>query len=98
MSAYLIVDIDVKDAKKYEAYKREVPRLIEKHGGEYLARGGHHEVIEGAWVPKRLVLLRFPNTDAIRQFLDDPEYQPLKALRHQVADSNVVAVEGIEVK
>ncbi len=96
MAAYLIVDIDVKDAEKYEAYKREVPRLIEKNGGEYLARGGRREVIEGAWAPKRLVLLRFPSTDAIRQFLDDPEYQPLKELRHQVADSSIVAVEGKE--
>ncbi len=47
MTAYMIVDIDVLDPAQYETYKREVPKLIEKHGGEYLVRGGEFEVIEG---------------------------------------------------
>lgn len=96
MPAYLIVDIQVLDPAAYEEYKREVPRLVAKHGGEYLVRGGPHEVIEGTWTPNRLVLFRFPSRGAIRDFVEDPEYQSLRALRHRVASSNMVAVEGVE--
>ena len=95
MPCYLILDIDIRDPEKYELYKREVPRLVEKHGGEYLVRGGTHEVIEGDWNPTRLVLFRFPDRQAIRNFFSDPEYQPLKSVRHESAISDLVAVDGI---
>jgi hypothetical protein len=40
MSAYLITNLDVKDANDFEEYRAKVPALIRKHGGEYLVRGG----------------------------------------------------------
>jgi uncharacterized protein (DUF1330 family) len=95
MPAYLIADIELKDSAAYQSYVREVPRLIERHGGTYLARGGEVEIIEGAWTPRRLVLVRFPDMQAIRDFFADPEYQPLAAVRWKAAESNVVALDGI---
>ncbi len=95
MSAYLIVDLHLHDPERYEAYKRDVPKFIKKHGGEYIVRGGEHEVIEGAWQPHRLVVIRFPNRRAIRDFFADPEYQPLWAFRREVASANAVAVDGL---
>lgn len=95
MPAYLIVDVDLRDSAAYEAYKREVPALIARHGGEYLVRGGEHEVLEGDWKPHRLVLFRFPDRAAIRAFMADPAYAPLKALRLRVASTDAVAVDGI---
>jgi uncharacterized protein (DUF1330 family) len=95
MPAYLIVNIQVKDPAAYERYKAEVPALIRKHGGEYLARGGRCEVIEGDWRPNRLVLFRFPSMDAIRALDADPDYQPLKNLRQSVTYTESVAVEGV---
>ena len=95
MTAYLIVDVAIRDPQRYEDYKQKVPALIERHGGEYLVRGGAHEVLEGTWQPSRLVLFRFPSRDAIKAFLADPEYQPLAAVRHSIADSSLVAVDGL---
>ena len=63
--------------------------------GEYLVRGGAFEVLEGDWQPTRLVLLRFPDMQSGKAFVNDPEYQPLKALRHRVAKTNMVAVAGV---
>ena len=40
MAAYLIVDTLLSDANLYEQYKLQARPLIEKFGGEYLARGG----------------------------------------------------------
>ena len=73
----------------------KVPALIARHGGEYLVRGGAHQVLEGSWQPTRLVLFRFPDRAAIRAFLDDPDYAPLKALRQRSASADLVAVDGI---
>jgi uncharacterized protein (DUF1330 family) len=95
MAAYLIVDVDIKDVAAYEDYKAKVPEFIRKHGGEYLVRGGAHEVVEGDWRPTRLVLFRFPDTAAIRAFIHDPGYQPLAALRHRIAETDIVMVEGL---
>ena len=95
MPAYMIVDVDVRDAARYEDYKREVPALIARHGGEYLVRGGAHEVIEGDWQPTRMVIFRFPSRAAIRAFMDDPDYLPLAALRHEIARSRIIAVDGL---
>ena len=95
MSAYMIVDVDVRDPAVYEEYKTKVPDLIRKHGGEYLVRGGNFVVLEGDWEPNRLVILRFPDIASAQAFLIDPEYQPLKALRQRVSTVDIVAVEGI---
>lgn len=95
MTAYLIVDVAIRDPQRYENYKQKVPALIARHGGEYLVRGGAHEVLEGDWQPTRLVLFRFPSRAAIKAFLADPDYQPLAALRHAIADSSLVAVDGL---
>ncbi|MBK5102949.1 MAG: DUF1330 domain-containing protein [Burkholderiales bacterium] len=96
MSAYLLLDIDIHDKEKYEIYKKEVPAFIAKHGGTYLSRGGQHEVIEGDFHPTRLVLFRFPNRKAIHNMLNDPDYQPLKAIRSAAATSHTVAFDGLD--
>jgi uncharacterized protein (DUF1330 family) len=95
MAVYIIVNIDIKDLPAYEAYKTGAPPLVRKHGGEYLARGGAVEVLEGDWKPARLGILKFPDLAAAKALLNDPEYQPLKKIRHTVANTQMVAVEGL---
>jgi len=94
MSAYMIVNVDVKDSTAYEEYKVSVPALIQKHGGEYLVRGGAFVVVEGDWKPGRIVLFRFPDTSSAQALYNDPEYQPLKALRQRASKMDIVAIEG----
>jgi uncharacterized protein (DUF1330 family) len=95
MAAYLIVDVEVKDAKAYEPYRTGVGPIIQKHGGEYLVRGGQVEVVEGSWKPSRVVVLRFPDRKALDGFLHDPDYAPLKEIRQRSTRSDLVAVEGV---
>jgi len=94
MSAYLIVDITIHDPERYQDYVRQVPACIEKHRGKYLVRGGEAEVKEGDWHPHRLVVLEFPSRERANAFLEDPEYQPVAAIRHAAATTNAVVVEG----
>jgi uncharacterized protein (DUF1330 family) len=95
MAAYLIGDVKLQDSEAYKPYQAGVPEIIRKHGGEYLVRGGSYEVKEGAWKPVRIVVIRFPDRAAAQAFLDDPEYQPLKAIRHRVAQTDLLLVEGV---
>ena len=95
MAVYVLVDIDVREPGPYEDYKRGVPPLIAKHGGEYLVRGGAFEVIEGSFSANRLVLFRFPDRASVQAFWDDPDYKELKALRQRVADTTMVMIDGL---
>ncbi|HUI58447.1 MAG TPA: DUF1330 domain-containing protein [Bryobacteraceae bacterium] len=94
MSAYVIVSVDVKDPAAYEEFQARIPALVQKHGGEYLVRGGAFVVVEGDWKPGRIVLFRFPDTSAAQALYNDPEYQPLKALRQRASKMDIVAIEG----
>jgi len=57
MTAYAIGLYDVWDWSWHKQYRDPVTKLIEKHGGKYLVRGGDLEVKEGEWQPNRLVVL-----------------------------------------
>jgi uncharacterized protein (DUF1330 family) len=95
MAAYFIVDIDVKDPQGYEAYKHGAAASIAKHGGRYLVRGGHCEVLEGKWRPTRLVVLEFPTAEAAKRWYASEEYAKVKPLRLQYAEGDMVLVEGV---
>tara|TARA_Y100000590_G_scaffold456922_3_gene608451 strand:- start:96 stop:386 length:291 start_codon:yes stop_codon:yes gene_type:complete len=93
-SAYLIADINLHDIKRYEVYVRNVPALVERHGGKYQVRGGDVEVLEGDYHPSRLIVLEFPDRSAALAFYNDPDYEPYKKLRHSVSNATLVLVHG----
>ena len=95
MAAYVIAHIDVKDPVRYENYKKMSPISIEKFGGRFIARGGNVEVLEGAWQPKRLVLLEFPSVEAARQWYASDDYAPARELRQATSTGDLVVLEGI---
>jgi uncharacterized protein (DUF1330 family) len=94
MAAYFIVNLDVKDRERFEAYRQQVVPVVEKHGGRYLVRGGELHPVEGDLGLKRLVVLEFPSLEAARRFYGSPEYAPLLRLRQESAASDIVLVEG----
>ncbi len=95
MTAYVIAEIDILDAKEYEEVKRLTPMTIAAYGGTYLARGGPSESLEGNWTPKRLVILEFESIERAKQWWDSPEYRPVKAMRTRCAAVNMIVTEGI---
>ena len=95
MTAYVIVDINVIDPIRYENYKRLAAPTVELYGGKYIARGGKTETLEGDWSPTRLVILQFDNMEQAKNWLNSTEYSEARALRHETATSNMVAIEGV---
>jgi uncharacterized protein (DUF1330 family) len=94
MTAYLIVDIKVTDPINYEEVKRLTPPVVAQYGGEYLSRGGLTEVIEGDWQPNRLVILAFQNSQKAKDWLNSPEFAPIKELRSITAITRMVLTES----
>lgn len=95
MSAYVLVDVEVIDAERYDRYRPLAAASVEQYGGRYLVRGGASEVLEGDRVPQRLVVLEFPDTDAARRWYHSPEYGHAKATRAGAALGSFVLVEGV---
>ena len=48
---YIIVDMQITDMEQYKLYMASAPESVAQAGGEYLARGGAIEVMEGDWTP-----------------------------------------------
>ena len=95
MSAYVVIEIIIKNPEGYKEYKRLAPPTIAAYGGKYLARGGKAENLEGDWQPNRIVILEFESVEKAKQWLFSDEYQEAKALRHKYATSNTIVVEGV---
>jgi len=72
-----------------------VPAVIAAHGGRYLARGGDSELLEGAVLPKRMVLIEFPDMARLKAFYDSDDYQNVAGLRRQFSNSSLIAFEGL---
>ena len=94
MPAYLIVDITIHNLQRFKDYVAAVPPFIKKHGGRYLVRGSETETREGDWHPQRLVVIEFPSRASAQAFLEDPAYQPVAAIRHESATTNLVLADA----
>ena len=94
MPAYVVVDITINDPQTYERYKLLAPPSIAAYQGKYLVRGGRTELLEGEWVPSRLVILEFPTMEGAKAWWESEEYAAAKALRQACAATEMLLVEG----
>ncbi|MGX1163547.1 uncharacterized protein (DUF1330 family) [Arthrobacter sp. SLBN-100] len=84
MSYYAVVHHAIEDPKRYgEDYIPGAVEIITRHGGE-VAAAAEAAPIEGKPPAPGVVILKFPSEEAFRSFYDDPDYQPLKKLRHSL--------------
>lgn len=95
MSAYVISDVNIINAKRYKKYSEAVRSAIERHGGRYLVRGGDVAVLEGIWNPERVVIIEFAHLEDARQFYESPEFRETRELRNNAAMVNMILVDGI---
>ena len=94
MPAYVIADIDVQDAVKFEEYKKLSGPSGAPFGAKYLVRGGKVEGLEGSWMPKRFVVIEFPSLEQARAWWNSPAYTAARNIRQTCSKSNFILVEG----
>jgi len=94
-AAYLIANVRVTNPEQYAEYRKWSTAAFEAHQAEICVRGGAVEVIEGDWVPERVVIAKFPSVAAAKAFYDSPEYGKARAAREGAAIMRLVIVEGV---
>ncbi|MDP2810977.1 MAG: DUF1330 domain-containing protein [Rhodocyclaceae bacterium] len=92
--AYLVVDAKSSDPEKMAEYRRLSSLAVEKFGGRFIVRGGPYEVLEGSWMPQRLVVVELPDLARARAFYDSPEYVAARQSRAGISSFDMVLVEG----
>ncbi len=95
MSAYVIVQEDVKDEAIFDRYRKQVVPTITAHGGKFIVRGGKFTVVEGQWPMPRLVVIEFPSRAAAEGWYHSPEYQKILPLRLKSGSGNLVIADGV---
>jgi len=97
MSAFLILTQTVTDLQKYtQEYIPGVMPFLAKYKADVVVGEFQATPLQGN-PPHCVVVLRFPSEQAIRDFLDDPGYQPIKQLRMGIT-TNANAVMAPEFK
>ena len=95
MSAYVVVDLNIRDREPFMEYVSQVTALIEKHGGRYLVQGAVPEVLHGSEVPPaHVVVIEFADIDVARAFFRERAELGLADLFAGATDSRILLVEG----
>ena len=94
MSGFAIFNIEVKKPEEYKEYIEKVKPVAEKFGGDYIIRGGETKVVEGEWTYPRTVVIKFPSYEKALEWYNSEEYQPIKQIRLDNAETNGIIIKG----
>lgn len=79
---HIIANFVVNEPDTYRKYEKGFFPILKRHGGEFITFDDNSDTLEGDGAPQgRLVLFRFPNEEAARDWYADPEYQAISEHR-----------------
>lgn len=94
MSAYMVVNVYLQGTDWVPDYVANVPAIIRKFGGEYLAVSKVLQQFEGEGeLPDQVALFTFPSLAAMNDFIDSEEYAPYKQARLAQSSAQIVGFE-----
>jgi uncharacterized protein (DUF1330 family) len=94
--AFVVAEVDVKDKAGFEEnFLKAARKDIADHGGKYLA-GGYDKTmtLAGTEPPNRVVILHFPNMDAVKAWQDEGAMDLENTVGSKYAKFRIYAVEG----
>jgi uncharacterized protein (DUF1330 family) len=95
MAAYVISEVnEVVDVALMEKYRSLAQVAIAQYGGRYLVRVGAFETLEGAWAPKRLIVVEFPSMEQAKKWYHSPEYANALEVSRIALKRRLILVEG----
>jgi uncharacterized protein (DUF1330 family) len=96
MSVYVVVQLTVHDRDRYDVYSAALPAVLTQYGGSVIVADDSPRAIEGEWSGNRVVVLRFPDRDAVRAWGSSAEYQAIVGDRHASSDTIALLVRGLD--
>ncbi|HEX7962158.1 MAG TPA: DUF1330 domain-containing protein [Terriglobales bacterium] len=98
MKYYAIGEIEVTDPSWVPAYLKDVTRMVEAHGGRYLARSSKVEQLEGEHKSRPVVVvIEWPSKEAAQAFYESEEYRPYLNSRLAGARNHMLLVAGEDI-
>ena len=97
MAAYMISEVEVRDAGATELYRSLAAQSIARFGGRYLVRGGAAELVEGGPAVKTLVIVEFASMARAREWYASPDYCEALKVRRTALERRLVFVEGVDM-
>lgn len=96
MSAFIIVDIAIKNEMEYKKYIELITPSVAQYGGKYCIRGGTPETLDGNWTSERIVVMEYPNREIAKAWLNDEKLRPIHDMRRQNAQRcNMIVCDGV---
>ncbi len=83
---YLVGHISVKEADKWQSYRRQVPATLAPWQAELIFRGEKLTLLAGENPYDDIVVIRFPTQEALQGWHASPAYQALIPLRQEAAE------------
>ena len=92
--ANLVGNISVKSPEKWAVYTSKVPDTLRPWGAELVFRGTQVAAFSGENPHADIVVIRFPDADAVNAWFASAAYQALIPLREQAADVVLTCYAG----
>jgi uncharacterized protein (DUF1330 family) len=93
-NAYVVGHVTVKNAEKWAEYRSRVPVTLEPWGAELVFRGKKVAVLAGEHPHSDIVVIRFPDKEAVDRWHSSAAYQSLIPLREQAAETVLLSYEA----
>jgi uncharacterized protein (DUF1330 family) len=79
----------------YCVYRTRAADVIRTNGGQYLARLGEVQVLEGSWNPNMIVVVEFPSLEQARAWYRSTEYAFALEVHDKALSRNLILVDGV---
>jgi uncharacterized protein (DUF1330 family) len=90
MAAYIVATVRITQPDRFAAYGKAIAGLSESFGGTSVVRGAVAEVLEGqSPVGERVVVTRFEDAQAARNYVTSAQYVAAKAMRAGAAEVEI---------
>ena len=96
MACFFIIDVYIDKSKgrgSYDDYIEKVKPIVEKYGGEYIARTENVTSLSPLRKPNRVIIIRFPSREKLDACFSLEEYRQIMHERIDSVDTRAVIVE-----
>ena len=96
MACFFIIDVYIDESKgrgSYDDYIEKVKPIVEKYGGEYIARTENVTSLSPLRKPDRVIIIRFPSREELDACFASDEYRRIMHERANSVDARAVIVE-----
>lgn len=96
MTCFFIIDVYIDKSKgrgSYDDYIEKVKPIVEKYGGEYIARTENVTSLSPLRKPDRVIIIKFPSREKLDACFASDEYRRILHDRVDNVDARAVIVE-----